>query len=138
MFAFYWADLVDADPLGTAFYWFLKNTNIWLWLMAILGYARRYLNFSTKALQYANEAVYPFYILHQTVIVCIAYYMINWQASIAVKYTLICIGMFLICWLLYEFLIKRTNLTRMLFGLKPLLKTENTSLTKFVEANTVL
>jgi hypothetical protein len=64
--------------------------------------------------------------------------MINWQASIGVKYTLICTGMFLICWLLYEFLIKRTNLMRMLFGLKPLLKTENAPFSKFVESNTGL
>jgi glucans biosynthesis protein C len=34
---------------------------------------------------YLNEAVYPFYILHQTVIVVFAFYIVKWNAPIAVK-----------------------------------------------------
>ena len=39
----------------------------WCCVLAFLGFGRKHLNFSTPFLKYANEAVLPFYILHQTV-----------------------------------------------------------------------
>jgi peptidoglycan/LPS O-acetylase OafA/YrhL len=57
--------------------------------------------------RYANEAVYPFYILHQTVIIIIAYPMIDWQMPVLAKFLLISFGTFAVCWLLYDGLIRR-------------------------------
>ena len=37
----------------------------------IFGLAMRYLDFRTARLEYANEAVLPFYILHQSVLICV-------------------------------------------------------------------
>ena len=42
--------------------------NAWCWLVAILGYASRHLTQTNRFLQYGNEAVLPFYVLHQTII----------------------------------------------------------------------
>jgi surface polysaccharide O-acyltransferase-like enzyme len=92
----------------------------WCWLVAILGFGRRYLNNKNAFLQYANEAVLPFYILHQTVIVVIAFFMVDWQAGIGVKYALLWIASFLVIMGLYEGIVKRLSVTRFLFGLKPL------------------
>jgi hypothetical protein len=94
---------------------FLNGT---AWLLTILGFARTYLNFTNSALRYANEAVYPFYILHQTVIIVIAYPMIEWQMPVLGKFLLISLGTFAVCWLLYEMLIRRIPFLRPLFGLK--------------------
>ena len=47
---------------------------VWSWLLAIMGFGMKHLNFFTPRLKYANEAVLPFYILHQTVIVCLGYF----------------------------------------------------------------
>jgi cbb3-type cytochrome oxidase subunit 3 len=96
----------------------LSFLNGWSWLLTILGFARTYLNFTNPALRYANEAVYPFYILHQTVIIIIAYPMINWQLPVLAKFLLISGGTFAVCWLLYEGLIRRIAFLRPLFGLK--------------------
>jgi hypothetical protein len=90
--------------------------------VAILGFGRRYLNIKNTFLQYANEAVLPFYILHQTVIVVIAFFMADWQAGIGVKYALLWIASFLVIMGLYEGIVKRLSVTRFLFGLKPLKK----------------
>jgi hypothetical protein len=96
----------------------LSFLNGWAWLLTILGFARTYLNFTSSALRYANEAVYPFYILHQTVIIVIAYPMIGWQMPVLGKFLLISLGTFAVCWLLYELLIRRVFFLRPLFGLK--------------------
>ncbi|QHT67439.1 acyltransferase [Rhodocytophaga rosea] len=121
LYVFYWNNWPDPSPAGMVLYYLLKVANIWCWLMAILGYARKYLTFNNSLLTYTTEAVYPFYILHQTVIICIAYYLIDWQASIAMKFFVISVAMFLVCWLLFE-CIRRINFLRPFFGLKLLQK----------------
>ncbi|CAA9278098.1 MAG: Putative inner membrane protein [uncultured Cytophagales bacterium] len=96
----------------------LAFLNGWSWLLTLLGFARTHLNFTNPALRYANEAVYPFYILHQTVIIVLAYPMIDWTMPVGVKFLLISLGTFGVCWLLYEGPIRRVAFLRPLFGLK--------------------
>lgn len=97
----------------------LEHFNTWFWLMALLGYGRRWLSHSNGLLRYATEASYPFYILHQTVIVAIGYAVIQRPASIALQFGLICLGSLAVTVAGYE-IVKRFRLTRWLFGLKPL------------------
>jgi hypothetical protein len=69
-------------------------------------------------LAYANEAVLPFYILHQPVILLIGYFVIPLALPIAVKYLLIAPLAFGITVGLYEFGVRRWNPIRRVFGLK--------------------
>ncbi len=103
---------------GVWAYRLLYNFHIWMWLLTALGYGRRYLSFNHRSLRYANEAVYPFYILHQTVIVILAYYLAYRNWSIASKFAVVASGTFLVTWGLYEFCIKRWSLLRVSFGMK--------------------
>lgn len=127
LFIIYWIP-EDEDVWFTALseklYYFLKTLNMWSWLLVILGFGRKYLNFSNGLLAYANQAVYPFYILHQTITVTIAYYLINSPLSPGVKFLLISGGTFLIALALYELIIRRIPAIRPLFGLKSLPKSE--------------
>ena len=50
----------------------------WCLILAILGFGRKQLNFGTAFLRYANEAVLPFYILHQTVLLAVGYLVVQW------------------------------------------------------------
>ncbi len=90
------------------------------WVMAILGYAKKYLNRPAKWLSYANEGIYPFYILHQTVIVIIGYYFIQEgiSDSIWAKFWGINLTTLFICLGLYELFIRRNRYIRPLFGIK--------------------
>src|SRR5580698_951633 len=45
----------------------LKALVAWSWVLALVGYGKKYLNRKLKVLDYLNQVVYPFYILHQTV-----------------------------------------------------------------------
>ncbi len=94
----------------------------WCWLLAILGFGMRHLNFSTPFLKYANEAVLPFYILHQTVIFSLAIYVVQWTIPDLFKWVAILIPSFVISLVLYEFLVRRFNVLRFLFGMKHLVK----------------
>lgn len=98
---------------------FVRHFNTWFWLVALLGYGHRWLNFSNGLLRYAGEASYPFYILHQTVIIVVGYYIVQWDLNIAAKFSVICIASFIGSVAGYE-IVKRFNTTRWLFGMKPL------------------
>ncbi len=101
----------------------LRAFGEWCWLVAILGYGQQYLNKESKVLRYASEMAYPFYIWHQTVIVTIGFYVLQWQAGVAVKYLAISIASLVMTILLCE-LVKLTNVTRFLFGMKPKVRME--------------
>jgi glucan biosynthesis protein C len=92
---------------------------IWSTILAILGYGMRYLASGSRWLSYANEAVLPFYILHQPVILILGYVIIPLPLGILPKYLIIAPLAFGITLGLYEFGIRRFNPVRRFFGLKP-------------------
>jgi peptidoglycan/LPS O-acetylase OafA/YrhL len=95
------------------------SIHIWSLILAALGFAQRHLNFSNPLLRYATPAVYPYYILHQTVIVATGYYVVQWDLPIVIKLIVLIVICFGSVGLIYHFLIKRFMLTRVLYGLKP-------------------
>lgn len=97
---------------------FLKIINLWSWILVLFGYGARYLNKKSGLLTYANRAVYPFYILHQTITIVIAYFLIDLEWGFVVKSTIMVIGTFGFSWLLYDLIILRIPLLHPLFGLK--------------------
>ncbi len=75
------------------------------------------LSFNHRILQVSNELVLPFYILHQAVIVGIAYYVVGFDLIVIEKYVLIVLASFpIILALLYP--ISKINLLRFLFGMR--------------------
>jgi len=111
--------LAEMDLPGTnPVYLVVRATNAWSWLLTFMGFASRHLNFSNKFLKYANEAVLPFYILHQTVIVSIGYFIRDWQWAVFPKYLFLASTSFIVIMVLYEFVVRRVNILRYLFGMK--------------------
>jgi glucan biosynthesis protein C len=91
--------------------------NGWCWVAAILGFGRKHLSFDHKYLKVSNELVLPFYILHQAVIVAIAFYVVGLDLIVIEKYLLIVLVSFsIIVALLYP--ISKINLLRFLFGMR--------------------
>jgi peptidoglycan/LPS O-acetylase OafA/YrhL len=90
----------------------------WCFVLTLLGYGQVYLNKPSLWLKRINEAIYPFYILHQTVIVIFGYYIIQLDSNIAVKMILLLISSFSVILLLYRFLVYPFKITRTLFGMK--------------------
>jgi hypothetical protein len=92
--------------------------NLWNWILLLLGYSAKFLNKPSALLTYRNEAVYPFYILHHTVLIILGFYVVKLNLNIPIKFLILVIGTFGIVWLVYELMIRRISLCRILFGMK--------------------
>jgi hypothetical protein len=96
----------------------IQALNTWCWLLAILGLGSRFLNRNNRFLSYANEAVLPFYILHQTIIISIGFYVVQWNIGIPLKYLIISTSSFAAIMAIYDLLVRRFNVLRFLFGMR--------------------
>ena len=96
----------------------IKVVNLWSWILALFGYSAQYLNRNSRFLSYSNEAVYPFYILHQTIMLIIGYFLMDTALNFWAKSGLMVIGTFSGSLFVYEFAIRRINYIRPIFGLK--------------------
>ena len=99
--------------------WLLRNIYIWAALCAILGWSRAWLDRPFRWLPWANEAVYPWYVLHQSLIVLLAYWLIPLRLGPVLEPVAVLGGTIAGCWLLHALLIRRVAWLRPLFGLRP-------------------
>ncbi|WP_394974857.1 acyltransferase family protein [uncultured Croceitalea sp.] len=90
----------------------------WSFVLTLLGYVQIHLNKPSLWLKKMNEAIYPFYILHQTVIVVFAYFIIQMDLNIPIKMTILFTSSFIVITLIYRFIIYPFRITRALFGMK--------------------
>jgi glucans biosynthesis protein C len=117
--------LEAGPPFGTWGYalgWGARALGSWCCVLAAMGFGMKHLNFSTPFLSYANEAVLPFYVLHQTVLLTVGFFAVQWSIPDLFKWVIILLASLTIIMGIYEFLIRRFNVMRFLFGMKPLRK----------------
>ena len=88
-----------------------------VWLLAILGLSYKFLNRTGQRLTYFSDAVYPYYILHQTFIIAIGYELTQLNLGGVIEPVLVLVFTFALCVISFE-LIKRVEFLRPLFGLK--------------------
>lgn len=68
---------------------------------------------------YLAAAVLPLYVLHQPIVVAVAYFVIGWSAPILVEYAVLVVTALVLTLTAYELLVRRTRATRFLFGMRP-------------------
>lgn len=90
----------------------------WSTVITIIAFGQHYLNRSHPWLSRFNEGLYPFYILHQTVIIALGYYICQLTWSISVKYWTVAFLTLVSCMLIYLLLIRPFKITRLFFGMK--------------------
>jgi hypothetical protein len=88
----------------------------WTAILGLVGLAQRYLNRPSRLLRYLNEAVFPYYILHQTLIVVIGGLLIPTGLPLWGEACILVLGTVAGCAIGYE-LIRRVKVLRPLFGL---------------------
>jgi surface polysaccharide O-acyltransferase-like enzyme len=88
----------------------------WSWAIAIIGLGRRFLSFKHRLLVLLNELVLPFYILHQTVIVAIAFFIVSLDLIPIMKYFIIILASFSIVSILL-LPVRQFNMLRFLLGM---------------------
>ena len=119
---FAWYTAAGEPRFGTAHHtalFALYGLCAWCWVLAILGLAAQHLRFGNSFLASANEAVLPFYVLHQSVLLTVGSFVVPWAAPDLAKWALIALISLPLCLGLYWFVIRPVNLLRFLFGMKP-------------------
>ena len=90
----------------------------WCWTAFMLFIGMRFLNQDSPALQYGQKTILPFFIVHQPVILAVAYFVVQWDASIWIKLLVVVLGSFAVSLGLTEWVIKHVRFLRILFGMK--------------------
>lgn len=121
LFYRFWWNLAFPKQNDSTLYLYgvLNSIHIWLLILAAIGFAKKHLNFSNRFLQFNNQAVYPFYILHQTIIVAVGFYIVQLNIPIFLKLFILIISTFIAVFVIYRLVIKPFIITRILYGLKP-------------------
>ena len=91
-------------------------------IFAFLGFGMQRLNANATSLPRLNEAVLPFYILHQPVLLSVGYFVLQWPIPDLFKWLVIAIVSFAVIVGMYELVVRRINPLRFLFGMKLLAK----------------
>jgi len=114
------AETLFSTPSNPGFYvfWACAVVDAWCWLIVMLYVGMRFLDFSNKWTRYGQEAILPFYVLHQPVIFVIAFYVVQWEAGVTVKMLTVILASFVVTAALYELLVRRVAPLRALFGMK--------------------
>jgi len=104
--------------------WALMAVNLagmlgtWCVIVGVLGAGRRYLDRSSRALAYNAESSYPVYLLHQTVIVGIAFYLVQVPLAWPLQWFLLLVVAVAVTFALYE-MVRRASVLRFCFGMRP-------------------
>ena len=113
----YYSGPTKSETLHNMLFGSVLVINHWVWLLAVLGYAGAYLaKTNNPLLRYCNDAVLPWYILHQTLIILFAAWLKPLAIPAVAEFPLLLALTVAACWLGYE-LIRRVSLLRWCFGL---------------------
>jgi glucan biosynthesis protein C len=100
-------------------YQIVSSTASFSAVVFMLSLGARYLNFNHKMLAYSNEAVLPFYLFHQTIILIVGFFVIRWNIGILPKFLIVTVISFSLILLLYALLVNPFNIVRFFFGMRP-------------------
>jgi hypothetical protein len=102
--------------LGSSVY----GLNQWLWITVVFGFAYHSLRGCDGPIhRYLTDAIFPFYIIHQTTIEVVGHYLAKERQPVGMEATLLIGGTIASCFATYE-IARRIRVLRPLLGLKPL------------------
>jgi glucan biosynthesis protein C len=121
-----WPGLVHpAAPFGTVFA-VARPVHGWSSIIALIGIADRFLNFDLRWRQMLTEAVFPFYMIHQTIIVGVEGALLPFRLPPIAEFALLVVATIGGCWLFY-LIGRRIGWLRPLIGLRPFPRKEHTT-----------
>lgn len=105
------------DPsLGRAVLALLGMLATWTAIVAAVGFGRRFLDKPSPALSYLAPASYPLYILHQTVIVLLAWWVVRLPVGGVEQWTILLAASVAVTFASYE-VVRRIPVIRAAFGI---------------------
>ncbi len=118
-------DTIVSRSVGYAFR-VAREVQTWASIAALIGLAERYLNRDNAWRPMLTEAVFPFYIIHQTVIVLVEYALLPHGLHPAAEFAILVAATVAGCWLFY-LAGREISWLRPLIGLRPRLAARSRS-----------
>ena len=115
--------LIFLDSFGlnekavTALFLILGTLYSWSFLVCLFALFSKYFNRNNKARKFLNELVMPFYVIHQTIIVVLGFFIIQLNIHFFAKYIILILTSFTACVILLM-IIKYLNPLRFIFGMR--------------------
>lgn len=97
--------------------WLLGGVQAWAWVLFLLGLGMRTRPFLRPLPRTVSAAAMPFFLVHQPVILAIAYFVVRWDAGILPKWAAIVLSGFVVSALL-AIALARLPLISTMFGVK--------------------
>jgi hypothetical protein len=94
----------------------LRLLAAWGWIVGLLWLGGRFLNFRNRFLAHATKMVLPFYILQQTVIIIVAYFVVQTGLAVPFKFGIIAAVSLAVIVAAYELVVSRIGPIGFLFG----------------------
>ena len=121
-----WLTIDDSTPpwlitVGMVIYSSVRVVGV----LMVLALAYKYLNKKSSLLSYFNDAVYPFYIVHQTIIIVLAYNLVPLSLGPIIEPICVILITILLCFICFE-VIRRIDFLKPLFGVKIIRNYNNT------------
>ncbi len=96
------------------------SMNIWCWCCAVLALGVRWLNNDNAVVRYASESALPVYVISHPVLIGLGFFIVGWNLPLWPRFLLLVVLGMAVTLAIYEFGVRRTSVTRFIFGLKPL------------------
>jgi peptidoglycan/LPS O-acetylase OafA/YrhL len=109
--------MTSASTPGFYLLWAVWCVSSWCWSTFMLNIGMRYLDFRNRWLRHGQERIMPFFLVHQPVIIAIAFYVVQWKVNLWVKLPVVVLASLLISLGLAE-IMRRLGPLRALFGMK--------------------
>jgi len=115
--------LIFLDSFGlneravTSLFLILGTLYSWSFLVCLFALFSKFMNRNNKARKFLNELVMPFYVIHQTIIVVLGFFIIQLNIHFFAKYIILILTSFTACVILLM-IIKYLNPLRFIFGMR--------------------
>jgi peptidoglycan/LPS O-acetylase OafA/YrhL len=96
----------------------LGSAALWLMVIGAMGMGKRYLNRTSATEKYLAEASYPIYIIHQTMIVILAFYVVDFAIPEAAQWIILLALAVATTFALYQ-VVRSVGVLRFLLGMRP-------------------
>lgn len=110
--------MVEKSDMRDFLYLIISITLAWSCGLAAIGYVRFYFNKDHTYRKVLNDAIYPFYLLHQPALIFVGYFVLQWEISYVSQAILIILFSLLSIAITYWFGIRHINVLRIAFGMK--------------------
>jgi len=107
---------IEKDIFNTPTEAIVRVLHCWAVIYTLLGFGQTLLNNNSAVLRYLTGAIFPYYILHQTLIIVFGVALNGLGLSLPIQMTLLCVSTLLGCAILYHFVMSKMGKWGILLG----------------------